>query len=272
MRLALYAHYGPCPQVARYVLHYVRHLRALGFETCFVSNSPLSRAGESEIAACCHRVILRDNLGFDFSMWQQGLSAYDLRQVDELLLTNSSIIGPLSPLATLWQNSRIKGCDFWGLTDNCELSPHLQSYFLVFGGRVIQSDCFARFWDSVLPYAEKDQVIRSYEVGLTRWLEQNGFAWASVFPQRVIRSRYTQRYGFLQRVRLRIERRRLPRLNTTLCHPELLIEAGMPFLKTSLLHADNHYLCPRRAYALLEASALPAEILSDLRPDLQKAT
>ena len=73
------------------------------------------------------------------SMWQAGLAEYDLSKVEELLLTNSSIVGPLQPLAPLWQNSSVKQCDFWGLTDNDEFGCHLQTYFMVFRRQVIQA-------------------------------------------------------------------------------------------------------------------------------------
>ncbi len=265
MRLALYAHYNTRPLVARHVLYYVEQLHHVGFQICFISNSPLSAASENALLACCRRIIQRENVGFDFSMWQQALAGYDLAHIDELLLTNSSIIGPLRPLEPLWESPLIDRCDFWGLTDNCELSAHLQSYFLVFRRRVVASECFARFWAAVLPYAEKDQVIRNYEVGLTRWLDQHGFTWAPLFPREAIRRLYRQRYSLPHRIRDRLDKRGLPGANTTLRYPQILIEAGMPFLKAALLQPGNRYLQPEAAWSLLRASALPREILEQLR-------
>ena len=266
MRIAIYAHFGTSAVVARHVLYHAQQLRKLGFQVCFISNSPLSKGSESELAASCERVVQRENMGFDFCMWQQALAAYDLTQADELLLTNSSIIGPLSPLDLLWRKPELGQCDFWGLTDNCGFSTHLQSYFLVFRRGLIQSECFSRFWASVLPYGEKDQVIRSYEVGLTRWFQQNGFKWAPAFPQQAIRRRYLEGCTLVRRMQDRIRQRGLPRWDTTLFYPRILIEAGMPFLKASLLKLGNPFLQPAVAYSLLEASILPKEALEELRP------
>ena len=112
-RLAVYAHFGESAKVARYVSYFLKELRSLGFEICFVSNSPISIESQSEISTLSQKFIQRENTGYDFSMWQAGLAEYDLSKVEELLLTNSSIVGPLQPLAPLWQNSSVKQCDFW---------------------------------------------------------------------------------------------------------------------------------------------------------------
>ena len=266
-RVAIYAHYGASAKVALHVFHFLGELRSLGFEICFVSNSPVSPESQTEISKVCQKIILRENTGLDFSMWQAALAGYDLSTLDELLLTNSSIIGHLQPLAPLWQNPLVSQCDFWGLTDNDEITLHLQSYFLVFHKNVIRSECFARFWKSVLPYADKDQVIRSYEVGLTTWLEQNGFNWKALYHQYDLFKRYAEsrkKRSFSSKVLDRLKRRgvpaQLPGRNTTLYYPDLLILSGMPFLKASLLKDQ-----PDRAYKLLESSSLPEVALEELR-------
>ena len=56
------------------------------------------------------------------------------------------------------------------MTDSFEIRWHVQSYFLVIKRRALQSLAFSQFFNAVLPYRDKDQVIRSYELGLTRFL------------------------------------------------------------------------------------------------------
>ena len=46
-RLAVYAHFGESPKVARYVSYFLKELRSLGFEICFVSNSPVPIESQS---------------------------------------------------------------------------------------------------------------------------------------------------------------------------------------------------------------------------------
>lgn len=266
MRLALYAHYSTSPDVARHVIYHVGRLSELGFRVCLISNSPLSGASERKLATCCHRVIQRENTGFDFCMWQRGLSEYDMMQVDELLLTNSSIIGPLNPLEPLWDHPAAAECDFWGLTDNRELGHHLQSYFLVFRRQVFRSAHFGEFWRSVLPFGDKDQVVRSYEVGLTRWLEEKGFRWKALFTQEHIWAMYLQERSLVKKVRDRWHKRGLPGCNTSLWYADLLLRCGMPYMKASLLREGGGRVTADKAFEFLEASGLPRDLIRELRP------
>jgi lipopolysaccharide biosynthesis protein len=266
MRLALYAHYSTSGTLARYVVHYLRQLRALGFQICFVSNSPIPPSGALELREICERVIERENTGYDFAMWQRGLTEYDLSHCHELLLTNSSIVGPLHPLGPLWQRVGAIKCDFWGLTDNDDLGDHLQSYFLVFRRQALEHPCFQIFWSSILPYRDKQTVIGSYEIGLTKWLEQHNLKWISLFPQKDIQATFLSRLTFVERLKDRIFPIWRPQ-NTTVLLPDLLLERGMPFLKVALLRAGGDLdlqIGPDAAFRLLASSSIPKEVLGDL--------
>jgi lipopolysaccharide biosynthesis protein len=266
-RLAIYAHYGSSAAVAGHVYYCLEQVAALGFGICFVSNSEISAASEAALKKICERVLVRENTGLDFCMWQRGMAEYDLLQYEELLLTNSSIIGPVQALAPVWASPALAGCDFWGLTDNDELAEHLQSYFLVFRRRVLHSEAFREFWRSVLPYKNKAQLIWSYELGLTRWLQDAGFTPKPVFARKEIVAAYRRSRSLWQRIRdyyLYLNGRGWGR-NTSVFFPELLLSRGMPFLKTALLRESPSRLKPSTAFAILEKSGLPPEILDEVR-------
>jgi lipopolysaccharide biosynthesis protein len=271
-RLAIYAHYSASPEAAGRVLFCLRGIAGLGFRICFVSNSELSAGSRTALATICERIIVRENTGLDFCMWQRGLDEYDPAQLDELLLTNSSIIGPLQPLASVWQSPAVADGDFWGLTDNDEFTPHLSSYFLVFRKPVLVSGRFREFWRTVLPYRHKAQVIFSYELGLSNWLAEGGFRWRAAFPQSGIIAAYRARRGLWGRCADRLRalnhvrrNRELPPRNVTTVYPDVLLQRGMPFLKVSLLHQPSLRFTPAEAFALLEQSALPPELVAELR-------
>lgn len=270
MRLALYAHYSDTNGLAPCTLFYLQKLRDLGYEICLISNSPIPRSEEVLLQDVCSRVIQRENVGYDFVMWQQGLAGYDLTTVEELLLTNSSVIGPLQPLAPLWDNPALSHCDFWGLTDNDEYGRHLQSYFLVFRRQVLQSAHFMEFWRSVLPYKDKQQVIQSYEIGLTLWLEEHGFKWRAIFTQEHFHSLFASRRSFFRMLSDRVHRRGIPH-NTSAFMPDLLIERGMPFLKASLLRTGSTWVSAKATLRLLESSSLPPEIFEKVVSDARRA-
>jgi Lipopolysaccharide biosynthesis protein len=267
MRLALYAHYSTIGGLARYVDFYLRKLRELGFDICFISNSPIPPQREQDIHEMCERVIQRENFGYDFAMWQRAIFDYDLSKYDELLLTNSSIVGPFNKLDQLWQYPAAKESDFWGLTDNDELGSHLQSYFLVFRRPALEHPCFLEFWRSVLPFKDKQIVIQSYEIGLTSWLEQHGLKWKAIFPQEEIQAMLLERRSAARRLVHQIRPRELPK-NTSMRLADLLLERGMPFLKTKLLSSESPEkpwrIGPDLAKRLLYASNIPTDIIEEL--------
>ena len=163
-------------------------------------------------------------------MWGQVIGSLDLRAWDELVLVNSSVFGPVTPLARAFQRMESVACDFWGMSDSLEIEYHVQSFFLVFRKSMLASGAIEQFFASVLPYRHKPQAIRSYELGLTHFFLDRGFvpaAVASVLDRSL----------------------RLGPCNPCLRASIPLLELGMPYVKVELLR-DNPFalrLSPIRA-------------------------
>jgi hypothetical protein len=174
-RLLCYAHYDERGTVRPFVKHALASMAPLCSGRVFVSNSPLAERDLGELRSLCGEVIVNDNLGYDFFMWKLALRAADFGRYDEVVLMNSSVYGPLFPMDGVFAEMDGVDCDFWGITECFRHLPHLQSYFVVFRRKVLSSPRFRMFWDGVLPYADKRQVILGYEVGMTQWLVESGF-------------------------------------------------------------------------------------------------
>jgi len=226
-RIAFYAHYDGKDEVKRYVLFALERLRELCNEVVFVSTSRLRESELNKIRPYTTSTLFRENAGFDFSMWKDALAFIDTSAVDELILTNSSILGPLYPLLPIFERMGNDPCDFWGMTDTYQICWHIQSYFLVFKKSAIQSPVFRQFFDTVLPFRDKFQTIRSYEVALAPYLEENGLKSATFVPM-----------GSLFGSEIRAARIQRKRENATLSYPVALLKAGMPYVKIHLLR-DN---------------------------------
>jgi lipopolysaccharide biosynthesis protein len=227
-RTALFAHFDGQDEVKPYVVHYLGELAKECSRVVFVSTARLTGPELSKVRPMCEKIILRDNVGYDFGMWQEALADPSVvRTSDELVLTNSSLFGPLHPLGPIFCSMSEKPCHFWGMTDNFEHRWHLQSYFLVFKRPVLEAEAFRRFWASVLPYRNKGQVILSYEVGLTSFLLDQGFVAQAMVPT-------ASWAGKVERVRMDVARRH----NPTLVYPERLLALGMPFVKATLLREN----------------------------------
>jgi lipopolysaccharide biosynthesis protein len=138
----------------------------------------------------------------------------DLKHIHQLILTNDSFWGPITPLDDLFERIKSSDADIIGLTDDQMYTPHLQSAFLAFQQPVIQSDAFQSFWDQLKSWPRKRDLIKKYEVGLPVLLQQSGFKTESLYTQNA---------------------------NGNILHTawrELIEAKNFPFLKVSLLR-DN---------------------------------
>lgn len=238
--------------VPAYILFHLGALRKLSSKLVFVSNSPVSESSKAELSGICDVVLERPNKGFDFAAWRDVILAERLAEWDEVLLTNSSVVGPLFDLAPLFEEMQARPCDFWGLTHSVNVKPHIQSYFVCFRKRLINSPVWQEFWRSVDENLSKRQVIRRYEVQFKELFESAGFAADTYLPQ--MRKVGTERI-FFRRLNTAIPIYIVMdknRTNTTIHSPLELIEAGFPYLKASLLWGHNR----RQPFPLRKIMAL----------------
>jgi len=129
------------------------------------------------------RVIVRENVGYDFYSFRTGIFAIEaLYSYDELIVANDSVLtiakGGIS--RAFAKMSSVK-CDAWGMTQSLQISRHLQSYFLVFRKSVFFSQYFDRFWRDVRVLEDKWEIILSYEIGLTQCLIRHGAKVSAAF-------------------------------------------------------------------------------------------
>jgi Rhamnan synthesis protein F/Methyltransferase domain len=226
-RLLCYAHFDERGEVKEFVRHALDAMKSVCSTQIFVSNSPIPDSDRVLLEQTCMHVVAKENVGYDFHMWQQGLGLADFADYDEIVLMNSSIYGPILPIEDVFREMEKRRCDFWGITECFQMRPHVQSYFLVFRKQVIISPEFAAFWRGVLPYVNKNQIVMSYEVGLTQWLVDSGFQ-LSVYSNVYKLAAVAQRIG--KRVKLKD--------NQTIKHPRESLQIGNPFLKREVVRTN----------------------------------
>ena len=175
------AHYDPAGRLAEYLLRFVAHVASLARQVVFVSTG-LGAQGAARLGRHA-RVMVRDNYGYDFWSYRLGIEALgDLRGFDALWILNSSFIIFDPPLLCdrllRWPGR----ADLLGLTHSAEWGPHLQSYCIAFRTRaVLDSPAFATWWGTMTPLSERLQVVRQYELGMSRHFVDAGFATEAVF-------------------------------------------------------------------------------------------
>ncbi len=174
------AHFDPHGDVAPHVRRTILAVKTVVDRVLVVSTSELTEASRSWLRA--HAELLdRPNVGHDFASYRAGLEQIGLDGLTRLILLNDSAVVPLEGLQDMFARMDRRRADVWGLTPGYGFSPHLQSYFLVFGRKACESTAFRAFWDAVRTLDSRDEVITRYEVGLSTELRDAGLQLASYF-------------------------------------------------------------------------------------------
>jgi hypothetical protein len=256
-RLLCYAHFDVSGQVKPFVKHSLRAMQPYSTTTFFISNSPVAENDIAELLSVCSQVLFNNNAGYDFFMWKLALQKSDLSLYDEVILMNSSVYGPVSDIGTVFTDMESLECDFWGITECFQMQPHIQSYFLVFRRRVLESQAFGHFWDGVLPYVNKSQVIQSYEVGLTQWLQESGFK-PGVLCSFEKLGNYCQTTG----------KRLRKKDNTSVKHALELLAIDSPFLKREAVR--NRIADMEKVLPYLRQQAYPTDLINEMTQQEEK--
>lgn len=274
--LAVFAHFDPGGAVAPHVERYVAALGAAVDRLVVVSTAELDDAGRAALRA--HgELVERENVGYDFYSWKTGLDHVgDWDGFERVLICNDSVVGPMRPLAEILGPRAPGHADFWGMTSSHEISPHVQSWFVVFEQPVIASGLLHGFWRAMTPVSDRYVVIRRYEVGLSRLLLAGGLRMGSYLrlpPWAAARAEVRHRSALLQVPRASGAARRRagslreelaapfrnPRWNPTYVTWDAVFTGRLPFVKLEVLRDDPYEIGRERMLERLE-QAYPREM------------
>lgn len=219
--VCLFAHYDRDGLIEDYVVYHLACLHRAGVVPLLVSTAPALHERElRKIDPYCAAVLLRENLGIDFGSWRTALLCWpQLWTAGSLIFANDSVYGPIGDLQAALDRMAGVDCDFWGVTESLQLRRHYQSYFWFFRRSSLQSQAFRDFCDSIFLLRDKDEVIRTYEVGMLQRLRRRGLRGAALVPVAVGQT---------------------TRENPTLHRWRQSLEAGAPYLKVQLLRDNPH--------------------------------
>ena len=178
--LVLFAHFDPQGRVDPYVVYYLQALHGLGATIVFVSGSPtLTPDSVAPIRSLCAGVYTRGTLSLDFGCWHLAWSilrnrGWSLEQFDRLVVTNDSVYGPLFSLDEMW--SSFEGADMYGAIESMQRGQHLQSFFLAWDLNSRTRPFLNDFWNGFQYVVDKANLIRKYEVGLSKRSRKAGLS------------------------------------------------------------------------------------------------
>lgn len=169
-KLILIAHFDPAGALTRDWLTLLDALRAAEFADLVLISTGLNVAAfEDRLTGI--KVVVRENIGYDFYSWRHGLLEIPLQGYAEVTLLNTSThVLDADKFAGLLREPMPADARVRALTVSWQQEFHAQSYFLQFNRAVVQSGVFQSFWRDMRPVSARQTVIDLYEMGLSRHL------------------------------------------------------------------------------------------------------
>lgn len=263
-RLLLYVHFNKYNQLSSHVEYQLQEMRPLFSKVVFISNSQLSDDAKHSLyeKGLVDDVIQRDNIGFDFAAWRDGMLAVgfeNLKQYDVITTMNDTCFGPLWDMAPYYHeyeaNSEV---DFWGLTNNRETKKsrqtsgfreHIQSYFITFKKPVIQSEVFTNFWMTVKNLTDVQEVIRDYETQVTTTFLDKGYKYAVIFDT------------------VHEDASHLLHADFSYYHPTAILNHRVPFIKVKAID-NNQHITPYLLNDIRQKSHYPIDLIISHMSDI----
>ncbi|WP_195164587.1 rhamnan synthesis F family protein [Mesorhizobium sp. NBSH29] len=165
-RVCFFAHFNAHGEIKLHVRKYLAELRSCGFAIVVISAARLSDEARKDLQSQCDDLIVRENMGLDWGSWQAAYKKYQhIKPKEYLLLCNDSVYGPLRPLSDWLEDLTRTPADVYGAIINWEISPHLQSWFLLLTPKVYEAPFFKGLMNSNMADLSKVEIIARYEVG-----------------------------------------------------------------------------------------------------------
>ncbi|HEM5205394.1 TPA: alpha-L-Rha alpha-1,3-L-rhamnosyltransferase [Streptococcus suis] len=255
-RLLVYVHFNKYNDISNHVMYQLENIRPLFSKVLFISNSSLSKKYVEKLLAddLIHHFIQRENNGYDFAAWKDGLEFEGLDNLDNydsVTVMNDTCFGPLWDLSTYYEKYELDvSIDFWGMTNHAEvkghnlyIAEHLQSYFISFKKRLVASSVFKEFWKSIVSHKDVQKVIDEYETQYTKIFTEAGFNYTAVLDTVPIHQNYFHR-------------------NFTIHYPQVLIDNKVPFIKIKTFDQSQH-LSPYTISSIIKESNYPIKLIED---------
>lgn len=187
-KVILYASYQTGENLPGYVQFALKHLAETDFTVVLLTNKrPLSAETMKFLEDNEIKLYLTENHGFDFGMWRRFLkdlangrnSLIEFNSITRLLLLNDSIVYFQNHFAEFIQRAEASTADVVSLTENDEVRPHLQSFFLY-----LKQEALGAFYLHLLETPEQEtfyEVVHRLEIGMSSAFEEAEVQTASLY-------------------------------------------------------------------------------------------
>ena len=253
-KVILYASYQTGEKLPGYVRFALKHLAETDFTVILLTNKrPLSAETMAFLEDNEIKLYLTENHGFDFGMWRRFLkdiangrsNLVEFNSITRLLLVNDSIVYFQNNFADFIRRAEASTADVVSLTQNDEVRPHLQSFFLY-----LKQEALGAFYLHLLETPEQEtfyDVVSRLEIGMANVFEEAEIKTASLYSTH---------------------------LPAMFAYPELIAQGG-GFIKRKLLQCrfdfkEKVHFIRHGAYKALNTDYHKMVINAGLAPDFKK--
>ncbi|WP_018212325.1 rhamnan synthesis F family protein [Desulfitobacterium hafniense] len=197
-RAGIYFFYDAEGIVDRYVEYYLKELKKVVDHLVVVVNGKLTTAGRHSIADIVDGFFVRENKGFDVWAYHDAIDYIgwdELLKYNELVLTNSTVFGPIYPFEEAFEKMLEIKCDFWGMQRRYEEKnmktflgkPTIHGYmpefplsnFWVIRSDLLHSYEFKKHWDRLPPINDYTDACIYHEPVFTKTMCDAGYFFAT---------------------------------------------------------------------------------------------
>lgn len=187
--ICYYSSYFKGNSIPYYIRFYLDNILDCYTKIIFITNEKsLNEDSISYISSRNIDLMTVRNEGWDFGMWYRAMKIHDPRNFDQVSLVNDSCVLFRKPTEFMsW--SKENGLDFFGMVDSNAVSYHIQSFFITANKKVIPElfDYFMKH--GILP--DVKEVIRTYEIGLSRHMAEKGFRIGAMYPTKSYKGEFS---------------------------------------------------------------------------------
>ena len=189
-KLAIYFFFDSKGVVDEYVTCFLDDLKKNVKDILIVSNGSPTEEG-CKILRSYGDLFVRENTGFDVWAYKEGLEyiGWDrLESYDEVIMVNSTIMGPVYPLKETFDKMDSQDVDFWGITmyftqpwdpSGCcrygYIPDHIQSHWIACRRSLVQSEEFHKYWEEMPMITTYWEAVGKHEMIFTKHFEDLGF-------------------------------------------------------------------------------------------------
>ncbi len=139
------------------------------------------------------QLIIRENIGYDFFSYRQGL--IELKKDTDLwtylttiTMMNTSFVcfDTHKLFKAYFQQTALKNFEAMGLIKSRQIKPHLQSYLFTCQRKVFDHPNVSRWWQEMTPINDRARVIMELEIGFSQVLRQSRIHLKGVYERPLV--------------------------------------------------------------------------------------